>query len=166
MHNGLSLLAAHLTLCLCLNLTTFLSIQFNLETNISTKTIFVLISILLISYSYIENFILQKYFIYIFTPWFLIIYNLLTNLTCNLNSSFKDLNINENMNLLICILPIFLFLLKLLMFVLYKTIRKHQLDKSQSHRILQRKQDKLIAFLKRNQQEKINQFNSFQYYKI
>ncbi len=159
-------MAAHLTLCLCLNLTTFLSIQFNLETNISTKTIFVLISILLISYSYIENFILQKYFIYIFTPWFLIIYNLLTNLTCNLNSSFKDLNINENMNLLICILPIFLFLLKLLMFVLYKTVRQHQLDKSQSHRILQRKQDKLIAFLKRNQQEKINQFNSFQYYKI
>jgi len=52
------------------------------------------------------------------------------------------------------------------MFTLYKTVRKHQLDKSQSHKILQRKQDKLIAFLKRNQQEKINQFNSFQYYKI
>lgn len=154
-----------------LNLTSNLANTFKLDTTITTRILLALIVLLMITYSYTENFILQKYFLYIFTPWLLTAYDLISNLVINLkvsssSPSYNELTTNQNMNILVTFGSVLLLLLKLIMFVLYNTTRKHQLDKSQSHKILQHKQDKLLAFLKKAQEERFNQFENIQYCKI
>jgi hypothetical protein len=172
-HNGLAILATYLAINSALNSIQILDHSFSLEAIFADRILLFSILFLMSVYSYIENFILQKYLLYTFTPWILISYELNSNLISNLNQvntlqalTFQQLSFNQNLNILVGVASVTLFALKLIMFILYKTTRRHQLDKSQSHKILQHKQEKLLAFLQRRHEEKFNQFDSINYYKI
>lgn len=173
-HNGLAALATCLTINSALNSSIqILKDSLSLDAELADRVLLGFILFLLIVYAYVENFVLQKYLLYTFSPCILITYELNSNLTANLKQiktfqslTFQQLSFNQNLNILVGVVSVSLIALKLIMFTLYKTTRRHQLDKSQSHKILQHKQAKLLAFLQRHHQEKYNQFDSIHYFKI
>lgn len=100
-----------------------------------------ILSVVGILFSIFENFIWQKHLLYTFSPWFVLISGMCGSLYKNYPRNDKILS--RNNKLTICLVAVFicLFLVKIVMFCLYKTIWKEKIDKKESHRLLQAKQD-------------------------
>ncbi|RNA30149.1 hypothetical protein BpHYR1_000739 [Brachionus plicatilis] len=139
--NGLAFFATWVTIASCLNLATYLTYDLLIELSISTTCSLSILSFICVLFSIFENFIWQKYLLYTFSPWLV----LLTGLSGSLYKNYpkNEQNLSRNNILTMCLLMACacFFVVKIVMFSLYKTIWKERVDKKESHRLLQAKQD-------------------------
>jgi hypothetical protein len=139
------------TIASCLNLSIYLTYEANFEVSFSSSISLGIIAILVFIYFVVENFIWQHYLVYIFTPWLVLIIGLSGSLLKNY--SFQKPTRNNLITFGILIGSLLFSVIKLLMCFLYHTVCKEKLDRKESHRLLQCKQNKLLK-------QKMSQNNS------
>lgn len=140
-HNGLAFFATWATIASCLNLATYLTYDLSIELIISTTCSLSILSIICILFSIFENFIWQKYLLYTFTPWLVLLTGLSGSLYKNYPKNGENLSRNNILTMGLVLICACLFVFKIVFFCLYKTIWKEKVDKKESHRLLQAKQD-------------------------
>lgn len=151
------------TIASCLNLSIYLTYEANFEMSFSSSISLAIIAILIFIYFIVENFIWQHYLVYIFTPWLVLIIGLSGSLLKNY--SFQKPTRNNLITFGILIGSLLFSVTKLLMCFLYHTVCKEKLDKKESHRLLQYKQNKLLKQkMSQNNSIYINNGNGFYNY--
>lgn len=128
-----------------LNLAVFLTYSLGLHNDVSCTICLIMLSFILVVYFVTENFIWQKYLLYIFTTWF----GVQVGLGGMLWRAWSDSNQSLSRNNLIVMAMFFMSVVftigKFIMFTLYHTCCKQQVDKRESHKLLQMKQNKLYG---------------------
>jgi uncharacterized protein YacL len=123
--NGLGFFLTWLSLASNLNFANFLSYSANIDQSIGSTVALVIIIGVIGTYFVLENFIWQRYLVYMFTPWFVVVVALIGSLNKNWSSSSPNRNNIITLVLLICV--IILIAIKITMFVLYHTKYNHLL---------------------------------------
>lgn len=141
MQNGLAFFATWVTIASCLNLATYLTYDLLIEMSISTTCVLTILLLIGMIFSIFENFFWQKHLLYTFSPWIVLISGIGGSLYKNYPKDYKILSRNNKLTMCLFIVFSCLFLIKIIMFCLYKTIWKEKVDKKESHRLLQAKQD-------------------------
>ena len=122
--------------------------------NKSSLVILSVMGFVLLAYCIFENFIWQKYLVYVISPWFVVILNNGGILIKNWVQSYPSRN---NMaSLLLLVLTVFFTFIKIIMFIFYHTTCKQKLDKNKSHMLLQELQNKTIKSRNKNNKNVIN----------
>lgn len=123
--NGLGFFVTWLSLASNLNFANFLTFSASVPQENSSTLALVIIIIVVVTYFVLENFIWQRYLVYMFTPWFVVIVALIGSLTKNWNQSSPKRN--NIITLIFLLIILCLFAVKMIMFVLYHTKLKHKL---------------------------------------
>ena len=122
--------------------------------NKSSLVILSVLGFVLLAYCILENFIWQKYLVYVISPWFVVILNNGGILIKNWVQSNPSRN---NMaSLLLLVITVFFTFVKIIMFIFYHTTCKQKLDKNKSHMLLQELQNKTIKSRNKNNKNVIN----------
>ena len=122
--------------------------------NKSSLVILSVLGFVLLAYCILENFIWQKYLVYVISPWFVVILNNGGILIKNWVQSNPSRN---NMaSLLLLVITVFFTFVKIIMFIFYHTTCKQKLDKDKSHMLLQELQNKTIKSRNKNNKNMIN----------
>ena len=109
-----------------------------LEMTTATTISLVIIFTLMTAYFVMENFVWQRYLLYVFTPWCVVLVALVGSLLKNWNMSAPTRN-----NFITLVLLVFASaytVCKIVMFGLYQTVCKPRVDKKESHKLLQAKE--------------------------
>lgn len=138
--NGLALFLTWVTIASNLNMATFLTYDLGVEYFIPTTIALLIVFALIVFYFVIENFVWQKYLLYVFTPWVVILVGLSGSLYKNWSSASPTRNNIITLIMLVC--SSLLFVGKIVMFVLYHTYCRPSVDKKESHKLLQAKQNR------------------------
>lgn len=122
--------------------------------NKSSLVILSVMGFVLLVYCIFENFVWQKYLVYVITPWFVLILNNGGILIKNWVQSYPSRN---NMaSLLLLVITVFFTFIKIIMLIFYHTTCKQKLDKNKSHMLLQELQNKTIKSRNKNNKNVIN----------
>ena len=128
--------------------------ELGVEMNKSSLVILSVLGFVLLAYCILENFIWQKYLVYVISPWFVVILNNGGILIKNWVQSNPSRN---NMaSLLLLVITVFFTFVKIIMFIFYHTTCKQKLDKYKSHMLLQELQNKTIKSRNKNNKNMIN----------
>ena len=120
MHNGIALYLTWVLLSFALNTNAYLIYDLGVEMNKSSLIILSVICFLLFTYCILENFIWQKYLIYVITPWFVVILNNAGILIKNWVQSYPS---RTNLaSLLLLVITFFFTFIKIIMFIFEKLI--------------------------------------------
>ena len=124
--NSLGLFLTWVSIASNLNFAFFLG--YNAGVNIYTSASIALAIILLtiIVYFILENFIWQRYLLYMFSPWFVIHIALIGCLVRNWNAGSPS--VNNIFALIMLIIAFFMLIVKIVMFILYHTVLKNRVD--------------------------------------
>lgn len=110
---------------------------------ISTSISLIIIASIVTAYFILENFIWQKYLLYVFTPWIVLVVGLSGSLLRNWNKNAPPTR-NNLITFIILAGSVLFSVVKVVMFSLYHTVCKQRVDKKESHKLLQIKQNQLI----------------------
>lgn len=126
-HNGLAFYLTWLSLATILNFATYISYHLGARVDdASTIALFFIIT-LVVAYFVVENCVWQRFLLYVFTPWIVLIIAICGSMNKNYNSNNPSRNNIITAVLLAIILT--LAVAKLIMFFLYKTICFYRYDK-------------------------------------
>ena len=139
MQNGLATFATWTTIASCLNLATFLIYDLDFDSVQCNRNVIIWIASLSLIYFLLENFVWQKYLLYIFTPWLVLTFGLSGSLIKRLGKQM-DLTTTKLIASVLCLVVVFAFG-KLFLIWMYLTRCPHYIDKRQSHILLQIKEE-------------------------
>lgn len=124
--NGVGFYLTWISIATSINFVTFLTYDGGIEVSLSSTIGLILVATLVLIYFIFENFIWPRYLLFMFTPWFVLILSLFAIVQNNFS---KGLNRNNLITIGILIGSIFFFLIKIIMFILFKTSCKYQLNR-------------------------------------
>lgn len=136
--NGLAFFLTWVTIASNLNMATFLTYGLGIELTLATSTALSIVFTLICLYFVLENFVWQRYLLYIFTPWCVVLMGLVGSLIKNWNGSAPTRN--NYITLVMLVASVVFALIKVIMFALYRTVCRPSVDKKESHKLLQAKQ--------------------------
>jgi hypothetical protein len=141
--NGLALYLTWVTIATNLNMAAYITYGLGVELTISTSLALGVVFLLILVYFIVENYIWQRYLLYVFTPWPVVLFALGGSLLKNWPSDANGQATRNNiLTLVMFIVSVILFIVKLIMFGLYQTKCKPSVDKRESHKLLQAKQNR------------------------
>lgn len=127
LQNGLAFYLTWLSLVTFINFAIYISYGLSAnQATASTITLGLILGIILV-YFIIENFIWQRFLLYVVSPWFVLLVTYNGILTAN----WQTVNLNRNniISLATFVVIVVCFAIKLLMICLYKTFCSHRYDK-------------------------------------
>lgn len=120
---------------------TYLTYDLKVELSLSTTIALGVIALLTSVYFLVENFIWQKYLLYVFTPWIVLAIALSGSLIKNWSQSVPTRN--NIITLIILSVSVLYSIVKVVMFSLYHTVCRQKVDRKESHKLLQMKQNQM-----------------------
>ena len=130
--NGIGFFLTWLSLASNLNFAIFLTYEAGVKVDIASTVVLIIILAVIIVYFVLENFIWQRFMLYLFTPWIVLIIALSGSVSKNWKSESPTRN--NIITLVLLIIVILMAIAKLIMFVLYHTILKHRVNRRLCHR--------------------------------
>ena len=128
LQNGIGFFLTWLSLASNLNLAIFLTYEAGVAVDISSTIALIVILAAVVVYFILENFIWQRFLLYLFTPWIVLILALSGSLNKNwVNTSPTRNNI---ITLIILIIVAIMSITKIVMCVLYHTLCKSRVSRS------------------------------------
>ncbi len=121
--NGIGFFATWLTLATNLNLAQFLAYATGMDYTLASTIALIIILVVFVFYSLMENVFWPKYLLYLFTPWIVVNIALIGSVSGNWVGGSR----NNIISLIMLIVVLFLGIVKVVMFVLYKTVLKKRI---------------------------------------
>lgn len=135
--NGLAFFLTWTTIASTLNMATYLTYDLGIDLSVATTTALLIICTIMSIYFVIENFVWQRYLLYVFAPWCVILIALSGSLLKNWMAPPSRNNI---ITLVVLVLAVGYTAVKFVMFGLYQTVCKPSIDRRESHKLLQAKE--------------------------
>lgn len=124
LQNGIAFYLTWLSLATNLNFAIFLTYDASIEVSISSTVALICILIIIVAYWVVENFIYPRYFLYIYTPWFVLNLALIGSVSKNYVSAAPTRN---NIMTVILLVHVIIFtIVKVVLNILYHTKWAHK----------------------------------------
>lgn len=125
--NGLGFFLTWLSLATNLNFAIFLTYGASVAVDISSTAVLIIILALIVTYFVLENFVWQRYMMYLFAPWFVLNLALIGSISKNYNGTTPSRN--NILTVVLLILVVIFTIVKICMVVLYHTKLSHRVHR-------------------------------------